>query len=191
MSSSRLIQVKSGLRLGCWIILYILTIYLLVDGLGTISSTLRSGNFPWTEAVALGELILAATVLLLTIRRWAKWIAALFLLAGLKSVVGLVSGTTLTPPFNPVPRLIAAEAVLVFFAAAALTIRYKEKPLNILDKIALIVLVFGICWEMVVEPSFLLLGPSIGVIALTIAWLNDRTKRSKSYPNRVDAPTHI
>ena len=68
--------------------------------------------------------MIAAVVLWLTIKAWARWVMAVAFLGALKGTIGLIAGTTLSPPFGQYPRISALEEVLYLLVAGFLSYRF-------------------------------------------------------------------
>lgn len=115
----------------------------------------------------------------MTAGSWAKWVAPIATLGALKRLIGLVSGTTLSPPLMPVARVIPGETLLFFMAVGILTIRFSLNSPRLSEKIALVVVVFATCFDMLFEPQPVILAVGVGVLllsrtagALTQKWWN-------------------
>lgn len=97
-------------------------------------------------AIRSGELIVAGALLWFTAEMWSRGLAALALLLALKSAVGLVAGAAVSPPFQPVPKLVALETFVYFALAGVLAIRFMtHRPRRTISKATLISFVYLTC----------------------------------------------
>jgi hypothetical protein len=70
-----------------------------------------------------------------------------------KSLAGLLAGTTLSPPFRPVSRLIAASTLAYLLSIGVLCVRFVSHHPRVVERFALVLVVVATCAEIVFEPS--------------------------------------
>jgi hypothetical protein len=167
MSISVTKQIMNGLRLTATGFVGLILLFVLFDGELRIDGCLHDGGSSTNGLLGTGEILIVAVVLWLTIRVWSQWVAAVAFLGALKATFGLIAGTVLMPPFRPVSRVLAAEAVAYLFAAGMLSVRFMSRQPMIFEKIALIIFVFATCATMLFEPSHL--ASLAGLVALLLA----------------------
>jgi hypothetical protein len=157
---------------------------LLLFGFNQLRTMGPFGDFTLAEVTGLGALAVAVMILMLTVRIWARWAPAAALFAGIKTVIALISGSTLSPPFRPYPRILAAEAAVYCVVAVVLLLRYGSHEPTLFDRVILVFFVLAVCSEMAFEPSRLPL--LIGLSALLVSWLLNRFVRPAGANRRTE-----
>jgi hypothetical protein len=135
-------QLLSGIRLTGVIGLILLALFVLFDGELRTAGAIRAGSLV-TCIAGLIELVAVGVLLWLTAGTWSRAIAAVCFLAGLKAAVGLVTGATVFPLFQPASRIVAAESVTFLLLAGLLSMRFTNHRPRTLEKIGLITFVFS------------------------------------------------
>jgi hypothetical protein len=168
-------QVKTGLRLAGGVVLFVLSVLLLAYGLDAVWLAAPSGHVAWGAWIGLGELLVAAMLIPLTVHLWLQFFAGCVGFAFLKSVVVIFAGKDWYSPHVPFSRLEATEMTIFFGATLALIIRFaKERPTP-LDGIAITVyLLFFLGYRS--DPHFSFLQAGGGLTALFLAWCVSRWK---------------
>jgi hypothetical protein len=133
-------QVKSGFRSaggwplgGAW---FGLVIWGITNAFGT-EANFAEGHHP---SRVLGYLILgaAAAIFAATANRWKRVFPGIMLAATLGALLELERGHAVNNPAVLIPRPIAFVQLLVIAGVTALSFTFKKRPLNILDRIALL-----------------------------------------------------
>ncbi len=168
MSTSVTKQILNGLRFTATGFLGLILLFVLFDGELRVDGCIHGGESA-TGLLGTGELLFVAVALWLTIRVWSPWAAAVAFLGALKGMFGLIAGTSLMPPFRPVSRVLAAEAVAYLLVAGLLSVRFMSRKPMIFEKIALIIFAFATCAAMLFEPSHL--ASLVALVALFLARL--------------------
>jgi hypothetical protein len=181
-------QVKSGFLLAGKTVLAIVTGGALVGGIAILRSPndtvpgsllARHPYLPWACIIA------ATAILIPTIKRWVTILPGILGYGTIGGLIMLVSGQ-----YNHiiVPRP-AALAVTVFcIASSYLTSRFADRPLTLIDRVALLALVYCLAFSMTtgknLTEAFTFLG--IGFASVLVAWGIDHAK-----PARRNAPTPL
>lgn len=167
MAAGRGKQIVNGVRLTGIGFAALLLVFVLIDGIGRIVSSLETKNVSAEGIAGWGELAGVGTVLFITASVWSKWVASVAILGALKSFIGLVAGSTVALPFRPISRLVAGETLVFFLAVALLAMRFSLNGPGLSEKIALLVVVFAACFDMLFEPQPLALALGVGALLLT------------------------
>jgi hypothetical protein len=155
---------------------------LFVDGVAIVF-------FPSDHSRSVGWVFLlgSTAVGLILLHRWIKYLPVLFGYGVLNGIVLTVSGHLTGSPSIPVSRPMGLLGTAFCFAGAVLSFTFKERTLYPIDRIAVLVLVFGFAYGAAYDGnrsdavrgavpdefvSFVLMG--IGLGALFIAWAYDR-----------------
>ena len=158
-------QVLGGIRIAGVGLLFLFFLFLLLDGFRRISpdGQLVTGDVNILTGVI--EILAVSVILWMTIHMWSGWVAAVAFFIAVKSLVSLVTGTTLLPPFRPVPRLIPAETFVYLASAGLLSLRFQSHSPSVFERVSLVLFVLATCAEMVLEPSSLCLLVGLGPLA--------------------------
>jgi hypothetical protein len=133
-------QAKSGFRrafawiLGCaW---FGLVIWGILNAFGT-EANFSGGRHP---SRILGYVILgvAGAIFAATANRWKRVFPGIMLAATLGALLELEQGHAVNNPSVLIPRWIALVQLAVIAAVTALSFTFKKRPLNIVDRIALL-----------------------------------------------------
>jgi hypothetical protein len=166
MAATKGQQVVNGLRLtgiGFGAALVLLGLF---DGFRRIASSTRPLQISADVLVGLAELLLGGTILFVTTNLWAKWVIPVAILGALKSLIGLIAGTTVALPIRPVPRIVMGETLAYFLAVGVLSIRFSSHAPRMTERIALVIVVLGLCAAMLFEPQPLFLALSAGSLVV-------------------------
>src|SRR6185437_2204272 len=133
-------QVKSGVRrafgwiLGCaW---FGLVIWGVLNAFGN-ESNFSEGHNP-SRILGYVLLSVAAAIFAATANRWKRVFPGIMLAATLGAFLELVQGHALNNAAIPIPRWIALLQLAVIGVVAVLSFTFKKRPLNIVDRIALL-----------------------------------------------------
>lgn len=172
-------QVKSGLRLGTGVGLFMIGGILMAAGLGRVVWSATPPHYVvWPEPIGWTELVLAATILLFSAGVWWQLFAGYMLIGSLKSVIVLITGRDLYAPYGPFPRPEAAALAAYCVATILLMWRFAKNPPTIFDRIALTACLFSIAWRAGrAEFSNFDLGLTVGPGCLFFAWAYQRIPR--------------
>ena len=123
-------QVKSGLRLGAGIGLFLVAVATLGFVLDRVNDAAPGHLRFWPGGVIAGILIaLSVGILVLTARVWILYIGGCLLFAVEKSLMVIANGRSFYSPHEPFPRLLAAEvglfSMLSLFLIYRLTVSHK------------------------------------------------------------------
>jgi len=158
-------QILSGMQIvGIGLVCLVFT-YALFDGFRRLFPDGEPTRPDVSVAIGLMEIVAVSMILWLTIRTWSRWIAPLASFVALKSLIGVIAGTSLSPPFRPVPRLVPAETLVYLACAALLSMRFLYHRPTALEKVALVIFIVATCAEMELEPSLFCLLAGLGPLA--------------------------
>lgn len=173
-------QVKSGFRrafawiVGCaWLAL---VIWGITNAFGT-EGNFSEGHHP---SRALGYVILgvAAAIFAATANRWKRAFPAIMLAGSLGALLELEHGHAVNSPSVLIPRWIALVELVVIAAVTALSFTFKKRPLNIVDRIALLAFAASIfVGGDQARRQQLPLGLIVGGVCVLAAWAYDRVRR--------------
>lgn len=180
-------QILNGVRLAGVIGLVLGALFAVLDSELRVVSAVRNGSFSGYLA-GLGELIAVGLLLWCTVGMWSRAIAAVSFLGALKGAIGLVAGTTVSPPFQPVSRFLAAEMVAFLVLAGLLTMRFATRRPNKVEACGLMVLVFSICANMLWEPLHIVV--IIGLCPLLFARFFPRLPAPPAEYKRTSSPVN-
>jgi hypothetical protein len=91
-------------------------------------------------------------VIWLAIGTWSQAIVAVAVVTALKGTVTLATGTALTSPFQKISRMEAAEVVVCLILVRILSLKFVTHSARRSEKLALVLLVFAICANMLWVP---------------------------------------
>jgi hypothetical protein len=187
-------QVKSGFRrasgwiLGCaW---FALVIWGIINAFGT-EANFSEGHHPsrvWGYVI----LGLAAMIFAATANRWKRVFPGIMLAATLGALLELERGHAVNNPSVLIPRWIALVQLGVIAVVTALSFTFKKRPLNIVDRIALVAFAASIfVGGDEATRQELPLALIVGGVCVLAAWAYDRVRRrsqnSSSHPNHLMA----
>jgi hypothetical protein len=109
-----------------------------------------------------------------TIKRWVTILPGLFGYGAFCSLIAIMTGSRM-------PRLHAAALTLVLIATAALLKSFVDRPLNLLDRIALLLFVSCIALSMTKDTFTMYLAWSVGLSFVLVAWLTNLIQVSRDY----------
>jgi hypothetical protein len=162
MSRSVKDQVKSGLRLGGGVAVFLVTMAPLADGLRRVVWAAPPHQLLWSS-IGLAEIIVAAGLLISTAQVWVHFFGGCMLVGTIKGVFALMVGTS-------IPRLELAWAVVIFSVTLVLLVAIISRGTPLLDRIALTVYVFSLGWS--ADKGLFTPSPSlaVGLAALLVSW---------------------
>lgn len=188
-------QVKTGFRraLG-WILGWAwfgLVIWGIINAFGT-EANFTEGHHP---SRALGYVLLgvAGAIFAATANRWKKVFPGIMLAATLGALLELEQGQAINNPSVLIPRWIALVQLVVIAAVTGLSFTFKKRPLNFLDRIALLAFAASIfVGGGEVTRRELPVALVVGGVCVLAAWAYERVRRrrpdhSSSHPDRVIA----
>jgi hypothetical protein len=176
-------QVKAGFRsafgwiLGCaW---FGLVIWGIINAFGT-EANFSEGHHP---SRALGYVLLgvAGAIFAATANLWKRVFPGIMLAASLGAFLELEQGHAVNNPSVLIPRWIALVQLVVIAVVTALSFTFKKRPLNIVDRIALL----GFAASIFVggdeaTRQELPLALIVGGVCVLAAWVYDRVRRPKT-----------
>jgi hypothetical protein len=135
-------------------------------------------------------LLLAVSVLWLTVDRWAGWVYVVACIGVLKAVPVLLTGRLWTAPFSQVPRWQAALVVAYAVAVVLLTYRFSAARPRTDETMALIVfVVVGLVSEVLYRHgSISAVGRTVTLAMLLGVWVR-RTLSSRRFRLRRRRPS--
>ena len=183
---------KSGPRrafgwvLGCaW---FALVIWGILNAFGS-EANFSEGRHP---SRVLGYLILglAAAIFVATANRWKRVFPGVMLSASLGALLELEQGHALNSPAIPIPRWIALVELAVIVVVTALSFTFKNRPLNIGDRIVLLAFAASVfVGGQEAKGRELPLALIVGSLCVLAAWGYDRMRHRPlkllARPNRL------
>jgi len=162
MSQSVKEQVKSGLRLGGGLAVFLIAMAPLADGFRRIVWAAPPHQLLWSP-IGVAELIVAAGLLVSTAHLWVHYFGGCILFGTIKGCFALMAGT-------PIPRLELAWAVIIFSVTLVLIVAVISRGTPLIDRIALTVYVFSLGWS--ADKGLFMPSPSlaVGLAALLASW---------------------
>jgi hypothetical protein len=189
-------QVKSGFRrAGGWLLgiaWFGLVLWGILEAFGT-DANFSEGHNP---SRVLGYVVLgvAAAIFVATANRWKRVFPGIMLAATLGSLLELEQGHAVNNPSVLIPRWIAFLQLVVIAGVTALSFTFKKRPLNIVDRIALLAFAASIyVGGDEATRQQLPLALIVGGVCVLAAWAYDRLQRrrragdSSSHPDRAMA----
>jgi hypothetical protein len=173
-------QAKSGFhRAFAWILgaaWFGLVIWGIINAFGT-EANFSEGHHP---SRVLGYVILsvAGAIFAATANRWKRLFPGIMLAATLGALLELEQGHAVNNPSVLIPRWIALVQLVVIALVAALSFTFKKRPLNIVDRIALLAFAASILvggYEATRQE--LPLALIVGGVCVLAAWAYDRVRR--------------
>jgi hypothetical protein len=133
-------KVKSGFRrAGGWLLgiaWFGLVVWGILEAFGA-DANFSEGHHP---SRVLGDVVLgvAAAIFVATAKRWKRVFPGIMLAATLGSLLELEQGHAVNNPSVLIPRWIAFLQLVAIAGVTALSFTFKKRPLNIVDRIALL-----------------------------------------------------
>lgn len=175
-------QVKSGLRLGGGLVVFLIAMAPLIDGLRRIVWSSPSHQLLWREPIGWLELVIAAALLASTARVWVQYLAGCMVFACVKGIVMFTVGT-------PISRQATAGLVFVFLITLVLMVSIIRTGVTSPDRIALTLYVFSLGWS--ADQGVFMPSPSlaVGLAAMLISrcvyyWRLRNLRKALPRPNR-------
>jgi len=175
----RLEQVKSGFRrAGAWLLGMAwlgLVFWGVIETFGT-EANFSEGHHP---SRILGYFLLgtAAVIFVFTANYWRRALPGIILAATLGTLLELEQGHAVNNPAVLVPRWIALVQLVVIGGVTALSFTFRKRPLNILDRLALLAFAASIYWggEEATQQKFPL-ALMVGGACVLFAWATHRLR---------------
>jgi hypothetical protein len=165
-------EVESGFRLALVILTVVVTLILLMTGLYVVFL-----GPPAYRVRGSAMLFVAGTVVILTVRWWAKWFFAACGLNALKSLIVGVFGTLSTHGVGASRSLYFGWAMTLGLMAF-LSYRFTDQRPNWLDSICLVGALFAVCFSLL-SPEYLW-WMLIGSLSLGIAFAYEHLRRTRA-----------
>lgn len=188
-------QTLSGVRKALGWVCGILTFGMLAISLpGILYPSLVDPNSPMGRHPLSGWLLflVGTTIMVVTVKVWAKAIPSLFAYGMLIGLLEIVQGHRLNQPPCPYGRLEGVIDTLILAACTTLTFRFKERSLSVADRVAVVAFVYTFIWGVAFaardrvgnkpcrnEYFSYAAVMGIGVFCLFIAWIYDHIRRPK------------
>lgn len=174
-------QVKSGFRRAAGWLAGMAWLAIVFWGIINVFGTEANFSVGHHPSRALGYFLLTLAVLifLITADRWKRVFPGIMLAATLGCLLELESGHVVNSPSTLVPRSIAFIQLVVVVAVTALSFSFKQRPLSILDRLALLAFAASIFLggEQATERR-VPLALVVGGACIFIAWTIDRLRRN-------------
>lgn len=154
-----------------------LVLWGILEAFGT-DANFSEGHHP---SRVLGYVVLgvAAAIFVATANRWKRAFPGIMLAATLGSVLELEQGHAVNNPSVLIPGWIAFLQLLVIAGVTALSFTFKKRPLDIVDRIALLAFAAAIyVGGDEATRQQLPLALIVGGVCVLAAWAIDRLKRS-------------
>jgi hypothetical protein len=178
-------QVKSGLWLTAAWLLGMAWLGLVYWGIGAITEP--GGNLSeQTHSRFLGYmlLIVAAAIFVATANRWKRVFPGIMLAATLGALLELERGHAVNSPSVLIPRPIALVQLVVICGVTALSFTFKKRPLNIVDRIALLAFAASIyVGGDEATRRELPVASIVGGLCVLAAWMHERVQRRRRSEN--------
>lgn len=115
--------------------------------------------------------IVATLIICLTVDGWVKALPAMLAVGTFNSVVMIWTGHVTGNLLVSVPRVEAVTLTVVFAVATVLSITFRFRNLNVIDRISLLVFLYSMAWSTLTHNSaaiFRALG--VGLFGLAAGW---------------------
>jgi len=184
-------QVKSGFRraggwlLGCgW---FALVIWGTINAFGT-EADFSEGRHP-SRVLGYAILSVAGFIFAATANRWKRVFPGIMLAATLGALLELEQGHAVNNPSVLIPHWIALVQLVVIAGVTALSFTFKKRPLNFVDRIALLAFAASILvGGNEAARQELPLALIVGGVCVLAAWAYDRLQHRRSTPPQ---PNHV
>jgi hypothetical protein len=176
-------QVKSGFRrAGGWLLggaWFALVIWGITNAFGT-EADFSLGQHP-SRVLGYVVLAVAGAMFAATANRWKRVFPGIMLAATLGTLLELEQGHAVNNPSVLIPRWIALVQLVVITGVTVLSFTFKNRRLNILDRIALLAFAASIYvgGEEATRQQ-LPLALIVGGVCVVAAWAYDRLQRPKA-----------
>lgn len=176
-------QVTSGFRrAAAWLLgmawLGLVFAGMIEVGVGT-EADFSAGHHP-SRLLGFFLLAAAAVIFIATANRWKAEFPGIMLVATLNSLIELVRGHSTGNSSVLIPRSVAFVQLVVIAGVTLLSFTFKKRPLNILDRIALLAFAASIypggdeVWHQKMPLALI-----IGGVCVMAAWGYDRLRRRR------------
>ena len=151
----------------------------IVEAFGT-AANFSEGHHP-SRVLGYFILVAAALIFVITANRWKRVSPGIMLAATLGSLLQLGRGHAVNNPSVLVPRSIAFVQLVVVVGVTALSITFKNRPLNIVDRLALLAFAASIYvgGEETIQQK-VPLALIVGGACVFVAWVVDRLRTNRS-----------
>jgi len=172
-------EVRSGIRraggwlLGiCW---FGLVLWGILEAFGT-EANFSVGHHP-SRALGYVLLSIAGIIFVVTANLWKRVFPGIMLFATLGSLLELERGHAVNSSSIVIPRWISSIQLIVVAGVMVLSFTFKNRPLNILDRLALLVFTASIFYGgMEATRQEVPLALIVGGLCIFFVWLVDRLK---------------
>lgn len=173
-------QVQSGFRrVFAWILgaaWFGLVIWGIINAFGT-DANFSPGHHP-SRVLGYAILGVAGTIFAVTANRWKRLFPGIMLAATLGALLELELGHAVNNPSVLIPRWIALVQLVVIAGVTALSFTFKKRPLNIVDRIALLAFAASIfVGGDEATRQELPLALIVGGVCVLAAWAYERVRR--------------
>jgi hypothetical protein len=185
-------QIKSGLRRAAgWLagMAWLgLVFWGIVEAFGT-EANFSEGHHP-SRDLGYFILVVTAVIFVITANRWKRALPGIMLAATLGALLELEQGHAVNSPSGLMPRWIAFVQFVVIAVVTALSFTFKKRPLNIVDRIALLAFAASIYvgGEEAIQQK-VPLALIAGGACVFAAWMGDRLRTNRS--NNFVAPGEL
>ena len=171
------IDAKRGLSLAAKTLLAIATAILLFGGFAILHlpKDTESYSFARRNPLIFGPLflIVAAAILIGTIKRWARILPGIL---GYGAFGGLITIATGGYGKYTIPRLEALTVTLLLVTSSLLAVTFQDRLLTLLDKMILLISAFSMAGSASVHSSSMFIFMGIGVCCLLFGWHHNRSE---------------
>jgi hypothetical protein len=178
MGRSVKVQIRSGLRLGAGLGVFLVAAILLGHTrtrLEVLSSYHQNG---WSDWVVWLEVILGVGLLFSAVHVWYQWLAGCLLFGIVKAFMALVTGTAVFPMRQlPPTRTVSLMVVVYCTVSLLLLIRFMETKLTMADRVA--VTVYFLCF-LPPRSSFPSVWEIVGFVGLLASWVVYRWREGRA-----------
>jgi hypothetical protein len=175
-------QIVNGLRIGGSLGAFLVGGMLMGSGLDRIVGSAGPHHIVWADLTGWAELVVAATILLLTARAWLMLLGGFLLFGALKSFILFAIGSFPSHGFSTRVEPLA----LVFYCVASLTLiyRFAHNPPTVLDRVALTMYLFCL-WPAAANSAFSW-WQGVGLASLLVSWCVSRWRTWRHGDNPAD-----
>ncbi len=151
----------------------------IVEAFGT-EANFSEGHHP-SRVLGYFILVAAALIFVITANRWKRVLLGIMIAATLGSLLELARGHAVNNPSVLVPRSIAFVQLVVVVGVTALSFTFKNSPLNIVDRLALLACAASIYvgGEETIQQK-VPLALIVGGACVFVAWVVDRLRTNRS-----------
>jgi hypothetical protein len=180
-------QIKSGfLHAGGWLLgcaWFAVVIWGMINAFGT-EANFSEGRHP-SRVLGYATLCIAGLIFGATANIWKRVFPGIMVAATLGALLELEQGHAVNNPAVPIPHWVAFVQLVVVAGVAALSFTFKNRPLNFVDRVALLVFAASIIvGGGEATRQELPLASIVGGVCVLIAWAYNRLQcRHRSTPS--------